>query len=126
MEEQYAEGRGSLQDVGAQLMLDNSTSLNIQHPKIVKEHSRSRDHSRHSRSSAQARLKNATSYDHLGNSYEKYAKINGRDVSPPVRLGRTNDSRPRTMLHDTEEAKKRAITNVQDALQQRYEDFKFE
>lgn len=26
--------------------------------------------------------------DHLGNSFEKYAKINGRDVSPPVRLHR--------------------------------------
>lgn len=26
--------------------------------------------------------------DHFGNSVEKYAKINGRDVSPPVRLNR--------------------------------------
>ena len=83
---------------------------------MAQGHSRSRDHSKNSKSSAQARLKNAISYEHLGNSYEKYAKINGRDVSPPVRLGRTNDSKSRMLQHDTEEAKKRAITNVQDAL----------
>lgn len=29
--------------------------------------------------------------EQLGNSFEKYAKINGRDVSPPVRLQRKTE-----------------------------------